>query len=284
MSQGKSLLAVSILLLCAAAHATDAPRSFSLSTSRTFAPGESVKIQLLARNVPESEFRVYRVNDAQKFFAGLKDLHSFGVQSQSPTEQIDQRTLLERLHDFKAHLWWLVRHFFRGQFTDDARDNFREQQGKLGKKSRVVGAAQFAQVPILNASQLVARWKLETPPALVSETQQLPIDGLSAGVYLIEATEGTYKAYTVALVTSIAVVERTQNGQANLYVADRKTGAPVEKAEVALWSDGRMQSSGTTANWTCERSGPRRPRPCWTAARSRRTCGFWHGTGRMRRW
>ena len=246
MSLRKSLLAVSTLLLCAAAHATDAPRSFSLSTSRTFAPGESVKIQLFARNVPELEFRVYRVNDAQKFFASLKDLHSFGVQSQSPTEQIDQRTLLERLHDFKAHLWWLVRHFFRGQFTDDARDNFREQQGKLGKKSRVVGAAQFAQVPILNASQLVARWKLETPPALVSETQQLPIDGLSAGVYLIEATDGTYKAYTVALVTSIAVVERTQNGQANLYVADRKTGAPVEKAEVALWSDGRMQSSGTT--------------------------------------
>src|ERR1039458_2633707 len=246
MSQGKSLLAVSILLLCAAAHATDAPRSFSLSTSRTFAPGESVKIQLLARNVPELEFRVYRVNDAQKFFAGLKDLHSFGVQSQSPTEQIDQRTLLERLHDFKAHLWWLVWHFFRGQVTDVASDNLREQQGKLGKKSRVVGAAQFAQVPILNASQLVARWKLETPPALVSETQQLPIDGLSAGVYLIEATDGTYKAYTVALVTSIAVVERTLNGQANLYVADRKTGAPIEKADVALWSDGKMQSSSTT--------------------------------------
>ena len=186
-----------------AAQPTDAPRSFSLSTSRTFAPGESVKIQLLARNVPELEFRVYKVNDAQKFFAGLKDLHSFGVQSQSPAEQIDQRTWLERLHDFKAHLWWLVRHFFRGQFTDDARDNFREEQGKLGKKSRVVGAAQFAQVPILNASQLVARWKLETPPALVSETQQLPIDGLSAGVYLIEATDGTYKAYTVAIVTAL---------------------------------------------------------------------------------
>ncbi len=152
--------------------------------------------------------------------------------------------LLERLHDFKAHLWWVVRHFFRGQFTDDARDSFRESQGKLGKKSRVVGAAQFAQVPILNASQLVARWKLETPPALVSETQQLPIDGLGSGVYLIEATDGTYKAYTVAMVTSIAVVERTVNGQAALYVADRKTGAPVEKADVALWADGKNQSSG----------------------------------------
>ncbi|HEV2487279.1 MAG TPA: MG2 domain-containing protein [Terracidiphilus sp.] len=246
MSLRKSLLAVSLLLLCAAGHATDAPRSFSLSTSRTFASGESVKIQLFARNVPELEFRVYKVNDAQKFFAGLKDLHSFGVQSQSPGEQIDQRTWLERLHDFKAHLWWLVRHFFRGQFTDEARNSFREQQGKLGKKSRVVGAAQFAQVPILNASQLVARWKLETPPALVSETQQLPIDGLASGVYLIEATDGTYKAYTVALVTSIAVVERVQNGEVSLYVADRKTGAPVEKADVALWANQKMQSSART--------------------------------------
>ncbi len=252
MSKRKTCVAALLLLLSAgafaapAAHAADPPRSFSLSTARTFAPGESVKIQLLAHNVPELEFRVYRVNDAQKFFAGLKDLHSFGVQSQSPAEQIDQRTWLEKLHDFKAHLWWLVRHFFRGQFTDDARDNFREEQGKLGKKSRVVGAAQFAQVPILNSSQLVARWKLETPPALVSETQQLPVDGLSAGVYLIEATDGTYKAYTVAIVTGIAVVERTLNGQAALYVADRNTGAPVAKADVALWAGGKMQSSGST--------------------------------------
>ena len=227
MSLRKTLFAACFLLFSATAFANDAPRSFSLSTSRTFAPGESVKIQLLARNVPELEFRVYKIRDAQKFFAGLKDLHSFGVQSQSPSEQIDQRTLLERLHDFKAHLWWLMRHFFRGQFTDEARDNFRERQGKLGKKSRVVGAAQFAQVPVLNASQLVARWKLETPPALVSETQQLPIDGLGAGVYLIESTDGTYKAYTVAMVTKIAMVERDENGQVALYVADRMTGAPV---------------------------------------------------------
>ncbi len=235
-----------LTLFAVPAGAADAPRSFSLSTSRTFAPGESVKIQLLARNVPELEFRVYKIRDAQKFFAGLKDLHSFGVESRSPSEQIDQQTLLERLHDFKAHLWWLMRHFFRGQFTDEARDNFREQQGKLGKKSQVVGAAQFAQIPILNSSQLVARWKLETPPALVSETQQLPIDGLGAGVYLIEATDGTYKAYTVAMVTKIAMVERIENGQVALYVADRVTGAPVEKADVAVWTGGKMQSSGST--------------------------------------
>ena len=121
-------------------------------------------------------------------------------------------------------------------------------RAKLGKRSRVVGAAQFAQVPLLNSSQLVARWKLETPPALVSETQQLPIDGLGAGVYLIEATDGTYKAYTVAIVTSIAVVERADNGRASLYVADRKTGAPVDKADVSLWAGQELQSTGQTGS------------------------------------
>ena len=246
----KLLFAASLLLLSALpAAAKDPPRSFSLSTSRTFAPGESVKIQLMARNVPELEFRVYKVRDAQKFFAGLKDLHSFGQQSYAPAEQVDQETWIERIHDFKAHVWWLVRHFFRGRFTDDARDTFREEQGKLGRRSRVVGAAQFAQIPILNPSQLVARWRLVTPPVIVSETQQLPIDGLGAGVYLIEATDGTYKAYTVAIVTSMAVVERTQNGQAFLYVADRKSGAPVAKANVACGPTGSSNRPGRrTAN------------------------------------
>jgi alpha-2-macroglobulin len=249
----KSFFAAFVLLSCAAGAAAqtqtrDAPRSFSLSTSRTFAPGESVKIQLFARNVPALEFRVYKVNDPAKFFAGLNNPHSFGTRSYSPREQIDQRTLLERLHDFKAHLWWLIRRFFRGQFTDEARDSFREQQGKLGKRSQVVGATQFAQIPLLNASQLVARWKLETPPAIVSETQQLPIDGLAAGVYLIEATDGTYKAYTVAIVTAVAMVERTENGQADLYVADRKTGAPVGDADLVLWANGQMQSSGKSGS------------------------------------
>src|ERR1700676_1337113 len=110
MNVRKVPVAFCFLLICAAATAKDAPRSFSLSTTRTFAPGESVKIQLFARNVPALEFRVYKVRDAEKFFAGLRDVHSFGEQGRSPAEQIEQRTLLERVHDWKAHLWWRVRH------------------------------------------------------------------------------------------------------------------------------------------------------------------------------
>ncbi len=246
-----TLVTVAFLLalgLCSSrpAMAKVEARSFSLSTTRTFAPGESVKIQLYARNVPELEFRVYKVRDTEKFFAGLKDLHSFGEANSSPPEKVDEETWIERLHDFKAHLWWMVRRFFRGQFTDEARDAFREDQARLGKRSTVVGAAQFAQVPLLNSSQLVARWKLETPPSIVSETQQLPIDGLSSGVYLVEATDGTFKAYTVVLVTRIALVERLIGKQTSVYVADRKTGAPIPSAQVVYWANKKLQASTQT--------------------------------------
>ena len=247
------ILVAILIAFCVAmpASAKDAPRSFSLSTSRTFSPGESVKVQLFARNVPALEFRVYKVKDEGKFFAGLKSLHNFGETNAGPKENIDEKTWLEKIHDYKAHVWWMIRHFFKGQFNDDARDSFRERQGKLGKRSTVVGASEFAQVPILNESQLVARWKLVTGPSLVSETEQLPISGpdgagLKAGVYLIEATDGTYKAYTVAIVTSIALVEREIGAEMHVYVGDRKTGAPVEGATVAFWSDGNRQAEETT--------------------------------------
>src|SRR3984957_3244832 len=126
MKSMRLLFTVVLALFFAGSAACAAePRSFSLSTERTFAPGEQMKIQLYARNVPALEFRVYKVRDTEKFFSGLKDLHSFGAQSYSPSEQIDKRTFIERLHDFKDDIWWKIRHFFRGQLTSEARDGIR---------------------------------------------------------------------------------------------------------------------------------------------------------------
>ena len=92
--------------------------SFNLSTSKTFSPNEKPNIHLYAHNVDELEFRVYRVDDPAKFLSNLKELHSFGDGSPwGPKEHIDERTWLERFHDWKHHLWFRVRQFFRGQFS-----------------------------------------------------------------------------------------------------------------------------------------------------------------------
>ena len=51
---------------------------FSLSTNRTYATSENARLWLDHRGVNSLDFRVYRVNDPQKFFAQLSDPHQMG--------------------------------------------------------------------------------------------------------------------------------------------------------------------------------------------------------------
>jgi uncharacterized protein YfaS (alpha-2-macroglobulin family) len=221
--------------------------SFNLSTSRTFSPDEKPSIHLYTHDVDELEFRVYRINDPEKFLSGLRDLHSFdNGQPWAPKEQIDERTWLERFHDWKHHLWFLVRQFFRNQFSYETRDLLRAKQASLAHRSRIVGVAQFAQIPLLNDQQLVARWRQEVPPTYISDSQDLPIDPLPAGFYLVEATDGHYKAYTVLMVSRIALVTRTNAGQVLAFVVDRQSGTPVSHAQVKLGIGAQEQASAET--------------------------------------
>ena len=223
-----------LLLAIPSAMFAARPVTFSLSTAKTFAPGEKPTVHLYSQNVDELEFRVYRVDDPAKFLSGLKDLHSFGEEDWGPKERIDERTWLEKFHDWKHHIWFEIRQFFRDQFSRKSRDSLREKQATLAKRSRVVGVAQFAQIPLLNDRQLVARWRQEMPPAYVSDSQDLPIAPLDAGLYLVEATDGRYKAYTVLFISKMALVTRTSNGTVLAYAVDRKTGTPLSKVQVRM--------------------------------------------------
>jgi hypothetical protein len=66
----------------------------------------------------------------------------------------------------------------------DSRDILREKQASLAKRSRVVGVAQFAQIPLLNDRQPVARPRQEMPLTYVSDSRDLPIDPQDAGLYV----------------------------------------------------------------------------------------------------
>jgi alpha-2-macroglobulin len=232
--------------------------SFNLSTSRTFSPSEKPSIHLYTHDVDELEFRIYRVDDPEKFLSNLPDLHSFENGTPwGPKEQIDERTWLERFHDWKHHLWFLVREFFRRQFSLETRDKFRAKQASLARRNRIVGVAQFAQIPLLNDKQFVARWRQEVPPTYVSDAQELPIDPLPSGIYLVEATDGHYKAYTVLMVSRMALITRTSTGSVLAYSVDRRSGAPIANVQVKLGFGPREAASAETgADGLAELRGP----------------------------
>ena len=151
-------------------------------------------IHLYTHNVDALEFRVYRVDDPVKFMENLRELHSFGPEAGLlQHEQIDERTWLEKFHDWKHDLWESIRAFFRNQFSYDARNSMRAKQSSLQRRSRIVSEAEFAQIPILNQSQLVARWRQLVPATYISDANDLAVPKLTSGLYLLEATDGRYK-------------------------------------------------------------------------------------------
>jgi len=223
------------LALSVAANAQERQVYFSVSTNKTFLPGEKPSVRLYAHNVEVLEFRVYRVKDPLEFFEKMTDVHRFGPEH-SPKERVDEKTLIERFHDWKHELWISLRDFIRWQFSSESRAAIRNRHSGTAVRTKGAGPAdEFARVPLLNPTQLVARWKVHLPTALVSESSDLPMDSLESGAYLVEVTNGTYKAYTVLLVSKSMVVTKTSPGRMLAFTVDRKTGEPVANVKVTLW-------------------------------------------------
>jgi len=226
------LLVWFLLASFSGASAKEREAYFSLSSDRTYLPGEKAKIRVYANGVNALEFRVYRVNDPAAFFEKLDDIHSFG--HVALREQVEEKTWIERFHDWKASLWYRVRNFFRSQYSAQSRAKIREAQSEA-QRSKISTATEFAMVPLLNSKQLVARWRQEATSGVISESTELPIENLKSGVYIVESTDGTLRAYTVLIVSQLGLVTKTAPGQLLAYTVDRHSGVPVREASVLLW-------------------------------------------------
>ncbi|HEY6249921.1 MAG TPA: MG2 domain-containing protein [Candidatus Angelobacter sp.] len=232
---------LALCLLPALAHAGQP--YFSVSTDRTFSPGQKATIHLYTRDVNALEFRLYHVNDPMVFFEKLGDVHGFG--HTTPKEQIEEPTFIERYHDWKHGIWTDIRNFFRGQFSSHSRAQIRESEGEA-RKSSVTPATMFAQIPLLNQNQLVARWRQDVPPKFFSEHQDVPVESLPVGVYVVEATDGNLRAYTLIIVTDLAVITKSAPGQLLAFAVDRKGGNPIPDTRIELLATRKRQATEQT--------------------------------------
>ena len=224
---------------------------FSLSSNRTFGTSEKPVLWLDHRGVSSLDFRVYRVNDPQRFFAQLSNPHQMG---QDETEQVannfsKRKSLLERLRAVKVWAYSGIKNYFRGQLKHDTRVAFNHEFRASEIVNRVpLNVADYAHVPLLNPSQLVTSWR-EPLPALENEydRRMIPLGKREAGVYLVEAVADEQRAYTVVVITDLAMVEKASpNGDLLVYAVDRKTGAPQPDAHVDIVKARNSITSGRT--------------------------------------
>jgi uncharacterized protein YfaS (alpha-2-macroglobulin family) len=224
---------------------------FSLSTNRTYATSENARLWLDHRGIENLDFRVYRVNDPQKFFSQLSNPHQMGEDEEEELalKVTAKPTLLERVRAAKVWAYSGIRNYFRDQLNQNTRVTFNHKFRAEDTAKRVpLNVADYARVPLLNPSQLVTSWR-EPLPALSNyyDRRMIPLGKRESGVYLVEAVGANLRAYTVVVITDLATVEKASaNGELLVYAVDRKTGEPRADARVEIVKSKNTVVSGRT--------------------------------------
>lgn len=227
----------------AVAQTEPATPAFSLSSSQIWSTRDQPSISLLFREVPHLDFRVYRVADPVRFMSGLGDPHVLG----SPEPLVPQeRTIIERIAAWKAARRADIRDFFRRQVSRGYREARRRAVDEQIVQRRTIGYQQFAQVPLLNESQLVSSWREMLPRVRDTEARRLPLDLPGTGLFVVEAVHAHLRAYTLVVVSDTGLVSKAAPGQVVLFAADRYSGEPREACDIAVVADRAVAHRGAT--------------------------------------
>ena len=245
---GRFLLLLLIAAACLGQSETEP--YFALFTTRTFGTGDKPSVQLSAWNVDSLEFRVYRIHDPVAFFEQLPDPHQFGGQAPRRPGEL---TLIERIHEWKRSLRAGIRVSIRQQFSESPRARLGliqtgkpEPPKKAGKQGPGHSETHYAEAPLLNSQQLVmsfqqpvrgnSRWERETVEFGLKEK----------GFYLVEAVKDQLCAYSLLMISDIAIVTKPAGDQMFNFVVDRRSGQPVAGAKLtALTRDQRLGEAET---------------------------------------
>jgi hypothetical protein len=227
-------LVAALLALAFPAGAQQEEAYFSLSSNRTFGPGQRPSIQLWGHGLDLLQFRVYRVNDPVAFFERIEDEHRFGGRAVRPPRKL---TPLERLHRWKGRQRAWMRDLVRSQFRREQRWVIRDwwQTRRQQPVARTAPPAdEFARVPLLNPQQVVAVWQQRVSRRQVWTSEVVPVPVKDKGLYLVEATDGKLQAYTIVSITELAVIAKGSLGRVLARVVNRHTGEPAEGCPVIV--------------------------------------------------
>lgn len=223
---------------------------FSLASNRTFGTAENPRMWVDYRGVNKLDFRVYRVNDPQRFFTQLSDPHQMGEHEQEQiTTNLERKpSLLERLRAIKTWAYSGIRDYLRGQIKTETRRSFHHKfrTDEVARRTPL-NVADYARVPLLNPNQLVTSWREPLSTEHLYDRRMIPLGKREPGVYLVEAVNNDLRAYTVVVVTDLAMVEKSSpNGELLVYAVNRVTGEPQADTRVSVVKARNTLATGTT--------------------------------------
>ncbi|HEX8474433.1 MAG TPA: MG2 domain-containing protein [Pyrinomonadaceae bacterium] len=227
---------------------------FSVMTNRTYSTRDRARVWINYRAVENLDFRVYRVKDPLAFFKQLDNPHQVGEDEYAEVgEKLKRKpTFLENLRAIKSWIFDSFKAYVRSQLQQQSRKNFNQKfrtpEEDDTSHRMPLNVADYARVPLLNPDQMVSSWREKLPPLDSSyDRRMISLGRREPGVYLVEVVNGDLRAFGIAIVTDLAMVQKTsRDGQVLVYAVDRQTGAPREGTRVEVFRGKQAVTSGTT--------------------------------------
>ena len=237
---------------------------FSLSTNRTYGTADRARVWINYVGIDQMDFRVYRVGDPVKFFSRLGDPHQMGEgeKTQIIATLKQEPSALEKVRTFKVSIFKSIKDYFRNQLRRGTREALNQKLNREGDR-QPLNMSDYARVPLLNPDQMVSSWREKlTPLDNLYDTRMVMLGKRDPGVYLVEAVNGDLRAYTIAIVTDLTMINKTApTGEILVYTADRKSGAPREGVKVEVIKAKKTVAKGTTDKSGLLRTRVERPKP-----------------------
>ena len=214
---------------------------FTLSTNRTYSTDEKTRIWISYQGIETLDFRVYQVADPIRFFKQLDNPHQMGEEDQENVAEVaatvDRKpTALEKIRAFKSRIYRGFKSYFRSQLRRESRTAFNDRF-RSGEQLPL-NVADYARVPLLNSQQVTIRgsWRqVLSPLGNEYDSRMISLGKREPGVYLVEAVNGDLRAYTIAVVTDLTMINKTaENGEMLVYAVDRKSGEPRDDAQIEI--------------------------------------------------
>lgn len=277
------LLVLCLCLIISQVQAADPPplandytpfagEPFFLLSDASFASNEAAQVRLEV-TAPQQlmatggvDIVVYRVPEPLAFLQKQRNLHRIDVAAVSAPEGL-ANTL--------THVWdnWVVKSRLAWQklFSAEARKAVTAQAPALKSPKDLTRPSSFEeprQFKPLPGFKPVQRFRYPVPFAqsikppkgvqLEGSSSEfvkpgegnvfVPLGPMPAGLYLVEAMSGQYRAHTLLFISDTMVVSKTSGAQMLVWSAHRNTGQAVPAAKV-VWTDGVgvLQSGSTDA-------------------------------------
>ena len=156
-------------------------------------------------------------------------------------------SLLERTHRLKTSLFGAVKGLCP-LTCKQHRETFNQKFRKEPPAERTpLNVADYARAVAESGSE--GERLAQKLPALENEydSRMIPLGKMDSGVYLIEGVNGAMRAYSIAIVTNLTMIEKTnRHGQVMVYIVDRKSGAPHEGVSVEVTNAKNTLATGKT--------------------------------------